>query len=49
MSVLFLAPLPNPITGQSIACQAFLEALAETHAVDVIDMAKSEPRKASAR
>src|SRR5215471_5123460 len=42
MSVLFLAPLPGPITGQSVACRAFLDTLTEDHVVDVVDMAKKE-------
>lgn len=41
MKVLFLAPLPEPITGQSLASEVFLEALREENEVEVVDMTKS--------
>lgn len=40
MSILFIAPLPDPITGQSIACQVLLDELSKTHKVDIINMSK---------
>lgn len=41
MRILFIAPLPNPVTGQSLACQVFLEQLNQTHQVEVININKS--------
>lgn len=40
MKVLFLAPLPPPITGHSVAAQVVLEALREEHHVIVVDLGK---------
>jgi glycosyltransferase involved in cell wall biosynthesis len=42
MRVLFIAPLPEPITGQALASQIFLDELAKDHEVEVINMNKSE-------
>lgn len=41
-TVLFIGPVPPPITGQSIACQVFIEALREKHNVTLIDINKSD-------
>jgi glycosyltransferase involved in cell wall biosynthesis len=41
MRILFIAPLPDPVTGQSLACQVFFERLALEHEVDVININKS--------
>ena len=40
MSVLFIGPLPEPISGQSLACQALLDELKKCHVVEVIDLKK---------
>lgn len=40
MKVLFIGPLPEPVTGQSLACQVFLDALRRQHDVDVVDINK---------
>jgi len=40
MRVLFIGPLPEPTTGQSLACQVFLEALRREYDVDVINISK---------
>lgn len=40
MRVLFIGPLPEPVTGQSLACQVFLEELVKTHEVTVINLSK---------
>ena len=40
VSVLFIGPLPDPVTGQSLACQVFLDELSKTHTVDVINLSK---------
>lgn len=40
--ILFIGPLPDPITGQSLACQVFLDELSRHYQVDVVDLAKRE-------
>lgn len=40
MKILFIGPLPNPITGHSLACEVFLEELMRNHQVDVINLSK---------
>src|SRR5262245_32118847 len=42
MRVLFIGPLPEPVTGQSLACQVLLDGLTEGHDVDVIDLTKKD-------
>ena len=44
MRVLFLAPLPEPVTGHSLACQVFLDGLVRTHEADVVDLNKADFR-----
>lgn len=39
--VLFIGPLPEPVTGQSLACQVFLDALRTQCDVDVVNLSKS--------
>lgn len=41
-TVLFLGPIPPPITGQSLATKVFSEALLEKHDVILIDINKSD-------
>ncbi len=41
MRILFIGPLPEPVTGQSLACQVLLEELEQNHLVDVIDINKN--------
>lgn len=41
-TVLFIGPVPPPITGQSLACEVFLQALREKHDVILIDINKSD-------
>jgi glycosyltransferase involved in cell wall biosynthesis len=38
--ILFIGPLPDPITGQSLACQVLLEAMRLRHDVDVVNLSK---------
>lgn len=41
MKILFIAPLPMPVTGQSLACQLFYSSLLDDgHAVKVINLSK---------
>ncbi len=40
MNILFIAPLPPPITGHSLAAKVFLDELAKDHKVEVIDFRK---------
>lgn len=42
MNILFIGALPDPITGQSLACQVFLDHLVRSHRVDVINLNKRE-------
>ena len=42
MRVLFIGPLPEPVTGQSLACRVLLDGLAAHHQVDVVDLSKKE-------
>lgn len=41
MRVLFIGPLPNPITGHSLACKVFLEELRKHHEVEVVNLSKN--------
>jgi glycosyltransferase involved in cell wall biosynthesis len=41
MKILFIAPIPPPITGQSLAVQVFREAAAQVHEVTLINLAKN--------
>jgi glycosyltransferase involved in cell wall biosynthesis len=45
MSVLFLAPLPEPVTGHSLACQIFLDELSKHERVEIVDLNKKEFRQ----
>lgn len=45
MKILFIGPLPDPVTGQSLACQVFLDSLRQDHCVDVIDLSKKDFRQ----
>ncbi len=40
MNVLFIGPLPEPVTGQSLACQVFFDALVKKNTVGVINLSK---------
>lgn len=40
MRVLFIGPLPQPVTGQSLACKVLLDHLQNQHTVDVINLSK---------
>lgn len=40
MHILFIGPLPDPVTGQSLACQVFLEELRQHHTVEVVNLSK---------
>ncbi|KQV86547.1 glycosyltransferase family 4 protein [Pelomonas sp. Root1237] len=41
MKVLFIAPLPDPVTGQSLACRVFLDELEKQYEIDVININKT--------
>lgn len=38
MEILFIAPLPPPVTGHSLAAQVLLESLAGKHRLEVVDL-----------
>ena len=40
MKVLFIAPLPPPVTGQSLAAKVFLNELQKCHSVDIVNFSK---------
>ncbi len=41
VNVLFIGPLPEPLTGHSLACQVFLDELRKHHHVEVVNLSKS--------
>ncbi len=41
MSILFIGPLPEPVTGQSKACEVFLDELKNNHRVEVVNLSKN--------
>jgi glycosyltransferase involved in cell wall biosynthesis len=45
MKILFLGPLPEPVTGQSLACKLFYDALCCDYEVVLIDMKKGSFRQ----
>jgi len=40
LKILFIAPLPPPITGQSLASQVFLDSISDAHDVTVVNFSK---------
>ena len=40
MNILFIGPLPEPITGHSLACQVFLDELVKQNRVEVVNLTK---------
>jgi glycosyltransferase involved in cell wall biosynthesis len=40
MKILFMGPLPEPVTGQSLACKLFYDALCSEHDIVLIDLKK---------
>jgi glycosyltransferase involved in cell wall biosynthesis len=42
MTILLIAPLPEPLTGQSLACRVLLEGLSAAHRVELVDLSKKE-------
>ncbi|MGD9905094.1 MAG: glycosyltransferase family 4 protein [Vicinamibacterales bacterium] len=40
--MLFIGPLPEPVTGQSLACRVLLDGLPAGYRVELVDMAKRE-------
>jgi glycosyltransferase involved in cell wall biosynthesis len=42
MTVLFVGPLPEPTTGQSLACKVLLDELLKKYPVEVVDLNKKE-------
>jgi glycosyltransferase involved in cell wall biosynthesis len=41
-TILFIGPLPEPVTGQSLACRVLLEGLPKEYRVELIDLSKRE-------
>ena len=42
MRMLFIGPVPEPVTGQSLACRVLLDALPPWYQVDLVDLSKKE-------
>jgi glycosyltransferase involved in cell wall biosynthesis len=42
MRMLFIGPLPEPVTGQSLACRVLLDGLPPSCQVDLVDLSKKE-------
>jgi hypothetical protein len=40
MKILYIAPLPPPITGHSLASKVLLDELIKFHKVEIIDLSK---------
>src|SRR6185436_9695772 len=40
MRILFIAPVPPPVTGQSLATKVFFDDLSKTHKVEVVNLTK---------
>lgn len=47
MKILFVAPLPPPITGHAIAAKVVLEHLQRSHTVEIIDLSQSSSHDGS--
>jgi glycosyltransferase involved in cell wall biosynthesis len=45
MTILFIGPLPEPVTGQSIACRVLFDALRTEHRVELVDLSKKDFRQ----
>ena len=41
-TLLFIGPLPEPVTGQSLACRVLLDGLPTAYRVELIDLSKKE-------
>ena len=41
MKILFIAPLPPPVTGQSLACKVLSDELIKNNTVDFVNLSKS--------
>lgn len=44
MRILFIAPLPPPVNGQSLASEIFLKEIVKTNEVELVNMAKKRPK-----
>lgn len=42
MTILFIGPLPEPVTGQSLACRVLLDELSNRHQIALVDLSKKE-------
>lgn len=42
MTILFIGPLPEPVTGQSLACRVLLDELSNRHEIALVDLSKKE-------
>ena len=45
MKILYLAPLPPPITGHSLVSKVLLDELIKTHKVEIVDLSKDSFRE----
>lgn len=44
MKILFIAPLPPPITGHSLAAKVFVDDLSKTHEVEIVNLSKDSAK-----
>ena len=44
MKILFIAPLPPPVNGQSLAAETFLKRVFENNKVVIVNLAKKRPK-----
>jgi glycosyltransferase involved in cell wall biosynthesis len=42
MTMLFIGPLPEPMTGQALACRVILDSFPKEHRVDLINLSKKD-------
>jgi glycosyltransferase involved in cell wall biosynthesis len=44
MKILYIAPIPPPVNGQSLASKVFLESIKERHCITIVNINKQRPK-----